>query len=156
MEQVQDLIETLLPGIHPGAYLVSLSGSLETKLHLSVDTDAGITLGECAQINLGLRDALGAQLGEAAVPEMEVASPGVGEPLRLHRQYVSNVGRKLSLRLQSGEYLQGELQQVAPEALHMGIVKLYNPKSPHPPKLQPQTIALSDILETKVILEYSA
>ncbi|MBX3102511.1 MAG: hypothetical protein KF690_08390 [Bacteroidetes bacterium] len=156
MESVKHLITEILPEIHPDAFLVSMSGSLETRLSLSVDTDAGITLGECAQINRGLRDALGARLGDAAVPELEVASPGIGEPLVLPRQYAQNLGRKLHIRLLNGGHLQGELLSIEDTQLTLGVITTYNPKSPHPPKQTPQSITWDEIVETKVILEYSA
>lgn len=156
MSRIEEIIHETLPTLVPDAFLVSLSGVQSGHVQVVVDTDAGITLTECIAINRGLADVLYEKLGDAFDAELEVASPGVGEPLVLPRQYVKNVGRKLQLRLSSGEIVQGELLAATPEQLELGVVTKFNPKSPHPPKQTPRSVPVADIAESKVILDYTA
>lgn len=134
---------------------MSLVGENGGTIRLVVDTDPGITLGQCMDLNRALSAALEAHMGDAYDAALEVASPGVGEPLRLHRQYTKNVGRKVKIRLKDGQSLQGELLQVSTDKLELGVVTKYNPKSPHPPSLTPRTLALDELEETKVIIDYT-
>jgi ribosome maturation factor RimP len=44
---------------------------------------------------------------------LEVSSPGVDEPLRLHRQYNRNIGRVVEIVFNDGTKKEGKLLQVA-------------------------------------------
>ncbi|MCX7607258.1 MAG: hypothetical protein N2170_08370 [Bacteroidia bacterium] len=89
----------------------------EPEVYLRVDTDTGITLDQCVQIHLFLKEKLE---GVSWLPEsctLSVSSPGVGAPLRLRRQYPQNVGRLLSVRLTDGRYVKGVLTSVSDEGI---------------------------------------
>ena len=42
---------------------------------------------------------------------LEISSPGLDEPLKLHRQYVKNIGRKVEVVLKNGIKREGKLIQ---------------------------------------------
>jgi len=67
------------------------------KIFVSIDSDSGVRLQECANFNKKLREALETQGVSGEIFVLEVGSPGVGEPLRLRRQYAKNVGRRLEI-----------------------------------------------------------
>jgi ribosome maturation factor RimP len=48
---------------------------------------------------------------------LEVSSPGVDAPLKLHRQYIKNAGRKVEVLLTDGTKVEGILLTVGDEAL---------------------------------------
>ncbi len=83
------------------------------KVTVLVDSDVGITIDECVSISRQL----GHQMDElnffGELPfTLEVSSPGVDQPLTFRRQYVKNVGRSLSVMLQTGSVLTGKLVSV--------------------------------------------
>ena len=43
---------------------------------------------------------------------LEVSSPGLDEPLKLHRQYLKNIGRKVEVLLKDGRKIEGKLLEV--------------------------------------------
>ena len=43
---------------------------------------------------------------------LEVSSPGIDKPLKLHRQYTKNIGRKVEVELLDGTKLEGTLTHV--------------------------------------------
>lgn len=77
------------------------SGSWQVLL--TIDTDAGIQLKECANFNRLLR----LNLEENWLPgdnfSLEVGSPGVGTPLILWRQYKKNIGREIEVFYKAAE-----------------------------------------------------
>ena len=104
-DEVKETIVAVIEQTEPDVFIVdmSLNRGKANTLHIRVDTDNGISLAQCTQISR----ADGRELEE--MPEMdfpyrlEVSSPGVGFPLKLHRQYVQNKGRHLMLLLQKDD-----------------------------------------------------
>jgi len=68
-----------------------------------VDTDEGITIVLCAEINREFGAALDAQNLINEPYELEISSPGIDRPLKLLRQYKKNLGRKFTV-----QYLRGD------------------------------------------------
>ncbi len=71
-------------------------------LELYVDTDKGITVGECAKLSRHILEMMDSSPDAAELFSdnfrLEVSSPDVSKPIRLPRQYVKNIGRKLRVR----------------------------------------------------------
>ena len=86
----------------PELFLVEVKMLPNNKLIIHVDGDEGISIQDCVAISRHV----GFHLEEENVIEqaynLEVSSPGVGEPLKLIRQYNKNVGRTVSIKLKEG------------------------------------------------------
>lgn len=69
------------------------------KIEITLDTDSGIRISDCAWFSRRLRDLLEndaellAETGEDF--DLLVSSPGLGEPLKLPRQYIRHAGKPL-------------------------------------------------------------
>ena len=88
------------------AFLVGMAERREGGrriIQVFVDTDDGITIAQCAEINREVGAELDAQSVFNEPYELEVSSPGIERPLKLLRQYKKNIGRKYKVR-----YLQGK------------------------------------------------
>ena len=97
-------------------FLVEVSISPGNEIAVFVDADNGITIEKCTVIN----KALYKYIEEGGLfPDgnfsLEVSSPGLDKPLRLHRQYRNNIGRKVEIALNDGTKLEGVLTQVNEE-----------------------------------------
>lgn len=107
-EQHRRKIEALLPPVlaASGAYLVELSVKHDGRgklVRVLIDTDAGITIGQCAEISRELGRLIDAGQVLTETYRLEVSSPGIDQPLRLLRQYAKNVGRRYTVRYRTGE-----------------------------------------------------
>jgi ribosome maturation factor RimP len=96
-----------------GYYVVDLRVKPTHNIKIFVDGDEGITIEKCVSINRTLYK----QLEEMALfPEgdfsLEVSSPGLDEPLKLHRQYKKNLGRLVEVTLNDGTKVEGKLTEV--------------------------------------------
>ncbi len=71
-------------------------------VQLFVDTDAGITIDQCAEVSRALSAELDAYPLFDTSFHLEVSSPGIDRPLKLLRQYQKNVGRKFTVKYKTG------------------------------------------------------
>ena len=81
------------------------------RIKLTIDSDKGIGIDECAEVSRKIYK-LVEESGEAENFELEVTSPGVGEPLRLERQYIKNKGRLLKISFQDNKQVSGKLIEI--------------------------------------------
>ncbi|MDR6196229.1 ribosome maturation factor RimP [Siphonobacter sp. SORGH_AS_0500] len=113
-EKITELAAALLPD--ESYYLVDVQVSesrIKSKITILVDSDAGISIDECA----ALSRELGHQIEELNLIEnaytLEVSSPGVDFPLTQTRQYQRNIGRKLRVQFKDGSEKIGLLNIVS-------------------------------------------
>lgn len=110
-------IETLLNGFlaeQPEYFLVSLRIKPTDNVKVFLDGDQGITIEKCIYFNRKLRNAIEEN---GIYPEgeysLEISSPGVGEPLKLHRQYAKNINRFVEVILVDDSKKEGQLITVS-------------------------------------------
>jgi ribosome maturation factor RimP len=116
MEEIRKLAESKLI---PGQFIVDITVSAKKgpgKVLVLVDADQGITIDDCAEISRQLSKALDDSSLLMDHYMLEVSTPGVDYPLRLKRQYVKNIGRKLKIKL-SDKTLEGKLMEVKTESI---------------------------------------
>ena len=82
---------------------------------------------------------------------LEVSSPGVGEPLRLKRQYDKNVGREVGIKLSNGELKEGKLLSVTDQGI---LIEAKVKDKGKKVQLVETSINFSDITETKVLISF--
>ena len=87
------------------------------KVLVVVDGDEGVSIDDCANLSRELAKTLDetALLGEESYL-LEVSTPGLDQPLKLHRQFKKNVGRKLRVKL-SEKTEEGTLLNVTEDAI---------------------------------------
>ncbi|MGM9476818.1 ribosome assembly cofactor RimP [Pedobacter sp. GSP4] len=135
----------------PELFLVEVKMLPNNKLIIHVDGDEGISIQDCVAISRHV----GFHLEEENVIEqaynLEVSSPGVGEPLKLNRQYSKNIGRTISIKLKDGLKKEGKLLAVTADNLQLEeSVKEKGKKA-----VTVQTdVPFNDILETSVLISF--
>ena len=125
-DKIQTLAETLLtehPDLFTGCYLIYVGykdrPAVGPRIEVFIDSDEGVTIDQCARLNRKLQfvfdETPSAWIGEKYA--LDVSSPGVGQPLRMFRQYPKNIGRILKITLKDGMIVEGNLSAVDEEAL---------------------------------------
>jgi len=100
MTQATDKIVQLLTPLLEGTdmFLVNIKIKPTNNIKVFIDADSGFAVERSITINRRLYAAIDEhQLYPDGDFSLEVSSPGVDEPLTSHRQYVKNVGRKISI-----------------------------------------------------------
>ena len=109
IRNIEQKINDLLQG-HPSHFLVEVRIKPTNNVKVFIDADEGINLATLIEYNRKLYK----QLEESAFfPNgdfsLEVSSPGLDEPLKLHRQYIKNIGRFVEVTNNEGEKTEGKL-----------------------------------------------
>ena len=89
----------------PSVFLVDLTITDSFKIIVTLDGDNGVVLQDCIDISRVIDNNLDREEQDFS---LEVASVGVGSPLKFVRQYKKNVGRTLIVKLAT-ETIEAEL-----------------------------------------------
>jgi ribosome maturation factor RimP len=84
-----------------GAFLVGRAERRERGrriIQLYVDTDEGISIGQCADLSRELGATLDGMNVLNEPYDLEVSSPGIDKPLTMLRQYKKNIGRTFTVK----------------------------------------------------------
>jgi ribosome maturation factor RimP len=149
-KRVKELVEEKIAD-RPELFLVDIKMLPNNKLIIHVDGDEGINIQDCAAISRHV----GFHLEEENVLEkaynLEVSSPGIGEPLKLKRQYDKNIGREVSVKLEGGDVKEGKLLNVTENGITIEAkVKEKGKKA----ELAETSIDFNNITETKVLISF--
>ena len=88
------------------------------NIKVYMDADGGLAIEKCIKINRALYKLIEE---EALYPDgdfsLEVSSPGIDQPLKLHRQYMKNIGRELAVSLLDNTDIVGKLVSATDEGI---------------------------------------
>jgi ribosome maturation factor RimP len=89
----------------PDVFLIDLTISSSFKIIVNIDGDNGVALQDCIDVSRAIENNLDREEQDFS---LEVASVGIGSPLKMVRQYKKNVGRTLIVKLLT-ETIEAEL-----------------------------------------------
>ena len=102
-------VEALLSA-EPDVFLVEVKIKPTNNIKVFIDGDQGVSIEKLVQYNRRLYKQLEE---ENMFPNgdfsLEVSSPGLEEPLKLHRQYLKNIGRFVEVTEIEGKIKEGKL-----------------------------------------------
>jgi ribosome maturation factor RimP len=149
-KRVKELVEEKIAD-RPELFLVEVKMLPNNKLIIQVDGDEGISIQDCAAISRHVGFHLEEENAIEQAYNLEVSSPGVGEALKLTRQYHKNIGRDLSVKLAGGDKKEGKLLSVGENSLTIEEkVKEKGKKV----QLVENAIGLENITEVKVLISF--
>ena len=89
----------------PTLFLIDLTITDASKIIINLDDDNGVVLQDCIDVSRAIESKLDREEQDFS---LEVASVGVGSPLKLVRQYKKNIGRTLIVTT-NAEKIEAEL-----------------------------------------------
>lgn len=132
-------------------FLVDWSISANNSIKIVLDGDNGVSVEDCVAISRIVEHNLDREVEDFS---LEVTSAGVFSPLKLHRQYVKNIGRVLNVKTQT-DTVEGTLKSV--DETHVVLeMQVREPKPVGKGKItviKEFSIALSEIKEAKVVIK---
>src|SRR5690554_3529974 len=97
-EKIQELLEEIIQG--STLFLVDLFIKPTLNIKVFLDGDQGVTVEAISKVNRTLYKKIEeAELFEPGSYALEVSSAGLGQPLKLFRQYKKNIGRQVRVLL---------------------------------------------------------
>ncbi len=148
--RVKALVEEKIAD-RPELFLVAIKMLPNNKLIIHVDGDEGISIQDCAAISRHVGFHLEEENTIEKAYNLEVSSPGVGEPLLLVRQYHKNIGRDLSVKLSDGVVKEGKLISVSENAI---LIEEKVKEKGKKVQLVETQIEFNTIVETKVLISF--
>ncbi|MET4080996.1 ribosome maturation factor RimP [Pedobacter sp. UYP30] len=149
-ERVKALVEEKIAD-KKDLFLVDVKMLPNNKLIIEVDGDEGISIQECVDISRHVGFHLEEENAIAQAYNLEVSSPGVGEPLKLQRQYIKNIGRNLAIKFKDGLKKEGKLLEVTPTGLLIEEMVKQKGKKATAVKT---VINVNEIIETTVLVSF--
>ena len=114
---IEGFIDELLQN-HPEYFRVHVKIKPINNIKIFLDGDNGIPIEKCVFLNRALHKIMEEK---AFFPEgdysLEVSSPGLDEPLRLHRQYIKNKGRNVEIIFNDATKKEGKLLEITDQDL---------------------------------------
>ena len=124
------------------------SSNKKTKVSVFIDSDTSVSIDKCAKLSRFITNKVDEELMYEDAYVIEVSSAGLDKPLKLKRQYVKNIGRKVEVVLLTGEKHTGKLSEVNDES-----IIVVQPKTKKNPEKE-FTIENNNIKSTKVLISF--
>ena len=130
---------------------VEIKISLSNDIKVFLDADDGITIQKCTLVNKALYNFIEEkELFPDGNFSLEVSSPGIDEPLKLYRQYVKNIGRKVEVITNDGTKIEGTLTKVMEEEINIEEKTGKGNKI----TIKPSTILFNQLKHTTVLIAF--
>lgn len=95
-------------------FLVDCTITPDNTIDLTIDSDTSVSIDACAMLNRAIGERFDRDEEDYS---LTVASAGIGEPLKLVRQYKKLVGESIEVLLKSGVKILATLDEVTDEAI---------------------------------------
>jgi len=138
---------------HPTIFLVDLKIASDRSIKIILDGDVEVNVKDCINISRAIETALDRDAHDFS---LEVASAGVGSPLKFPRQYHKNIGRKLEVISKDGLKYEGVLTKVESDAIQLEW-KQREPKPIGKGKvtvIKNKTLTFDEINQTRVMVKF--
>ncbi|MEN6454277.1 MAG: ribosome assembly cofactor RimP [Prolixibacteraceae bacterium] len=101
-------------------FIVEVTVSQANQISVLLDSDNGVTIDDCIQLSRHIEGNLDR---EAEDFELQVSSAGLGQPFKVHRQYVKNREREVEVVLTNGQKQTGILKGADESGFDLEISK---------------------------------
>lgn len=151
---VTELAEERMKERDNGLFIVELTISSSNVIRLELDKhNGGVTVEDCISVSRNIEHNLDREQQDF---ELHVSSAGLDKPLRVHAQYVKNIGRSLDVKLKSGEQIGGQLTDVkdAHIVLETTEKKQLEGKKKKETVVTQHELPFVDITEARVVISF--
>lgn len=150
LQKTEELVTKLLSQ-EPEYFLVEIKIKPTNNIKVYIDGDKGISIEKCVYFNRRLYKKIEeAGMFPSGDFSLEVSSPGVDKPLKLHRQYLKNIGRNIEVTFNDGSKKEGKLLQATNNDIILEQVNGKGKKA----EIQQLVIPFSNIKTTTVQIQF--
>ncbi len=146
IQAITAMMQQLLEG-NSEYFLVEIRIKPTNNVRVALDSDTGVSIDKCVAYNRKLYKLMEESgLFPDGDFSLEVSSPGLDEPLKMHRQYVKNTGRNVEVMLNDGSRTEGKLVAVGDREIKVEETKGKNKKK----EVLEHTFLFDNIKSTKI------
>lgn len=134
-------------------FIVDVSVSANNRILVIIDSDTGITIDRCVDVSRAIEHQLDRDKEDF---ELEVASAGLSEPLKIVRQYIKNIGRTVEVVMNSGVKKSGTLLSASNEGFSIEVQEkeLVDGKKRKVMVTKTIPLAYADVKSTKIVISF--
>lgn len=123
------------------------------KITVSIDRKGGIAISQCVEVSRFIEKSLDRETEDF---ELEVSSAGMGQPFKVLKQYLKNVGREVDVKIKDGKKVNGIL--LGADESGFSIKQITKERiEGRKAKLEVETevrFSYDDIKETKIVIKF--
>jgi len=103
-EQVRSILEEKAEEF--GHFLVTVRVNAGNQIQVEMDNKDGFGIDDCKIMSRHLESTLDREIEDFS---LELSTPGVGKPLKVHQQYLKNIGRTVEVAFDEAKKIKGTL-----------------------------------------------
>ena len=119
IQKFRTVAETML--VDSELFIVDIKCSSSNEVEILIDSDVAVSIDKCIDLSRKIDGEFDREVEDY---ELTVASAGIGQPLKVFRQYKKLIGKSVEIVFKSGIKLVALLKDASPEA----IVIVFNEK----------------------------
>ena len=123
LEPVYQLIESRIAGRE--IFIVEIKITPDNKIFIELDADNGVSIDTCVELSRLIEANLNRDEEDF---ELEVSSAGLGQPFKIHRQYLKNIGNEVEVLEKTGKKQYGILKEANENDFVIEIEKQVKPE----------------------------
>lgn len=112
LNKIRETAEEKLDGTE--LYIVELKSSPVNVIELLIDSDGSVGIDDCIALSRAINEKFDREVEDY---ELTVASAGIGQPLKVFRQYRKLLGKPVEVVLKNGTKIVAELRDATPESI---------------------------------------
>lgn len=101
-------------------FVVDVKGTPANEVEVLIDSDGSVAIDSCVELSRAIEAEFDREVEDFA---LTVASAGIGQPLKVLRQYRKLVGKPIEVVLKSGVKLLAELREATPESVTLAYAE---------------------------------
>ena len=114
----EKIVEILNEILSEDMFLVDVTISKSNTICIYIDSFRGLSIEDCTSVSKQVESKLDRDSGDF---ELEVSSPGIGQPFRIKQQFIKNTGREIELLTTEGMRLKGKLENADDQGIALLI-----------------------------------
>jgi ribosome maturation factor RimP len=150
-EQIMNIIQQKVE--EDNYFIVDIEVKTSNKILVHLDGDQGVPIEFCVSISRLIEHTLDRETEDF---ELEVSSSGIGQPFKVHRQFIKNIGRQVEVIAKDGMKHSGELLSVMQEGFVLKEEKMVKPEGKKKKELQvsEHPFIFEDVKSVKEIIKF--
>jgi len=136
-----------------GYFIVDVAVKPSNRIMVLIDGDNGVPIDFCVSVSRLIEQNFDRETEDF---ELEVSSPGIGQPFKVYRQYLKNIGREVEVLTFQGLKTNGELATVSETGFVIKETKKVKPEGKKKKELQviEHSFKFEDVKSVKEIIKF--
>ena len=153
-ERITALIDERIQELNKDLYVVDMTISSSNVIRVELDrVDGYVAVEDCMSVSRNIEHNLDR---DEADFELHVSSAGLDKPFRHDNQYLKNIGKRVSVKLNDDSKIEGELISFNPEEIQLmdRVKKKVEGRKKKEWVEEVYNIKMKEIKETKIIISF--